>query len=79
MDNSQKPVARREGLVIQEMPEEVLVYDLATDKAHCLNQTAAFVWKSCDGAHTVQDIARLFGDEAGKTVHEDLSGWRLIN
>lgn len=44
MNNSQqRPLARSEGLVIQEMPDEVLVYDLETNKAHCLNETAAFV------------------------------------
>ena len=32
MDNSQKPVARQEGLVIQEMPDEVLVFDTETNK-----------------------------------------------
>ena len=45
MDNSQYPVARKSGLVVQEMPDEVLVYDLNSNKAHCLNQTAASVWK----------------------------------
>jgi hypothetical protein len=29
--------------VVQEMPDEVLVYDLKRHKAHCLNKTAAFV------------------------------------
>jgi len=45
MKSSQIPVARKEGLVIQETSEEVLVYDLTSNKAHCLNQTtrAAFV------------------------------------
>lgn len=60
MKNSQFPVARKNGLVVQEMPDEVLVYDLDTNKAHCLNQTAAKVWKSCDGNNTVSDIAKLF-------------------
>ncbi len=56
MKHSQVPIARKEGLVIQEMPEEVLVYDLDTNKAHCLNQTAAFVWKSCDGKNSIRWI-----------------------
>ena len=45
------PFARkREGhLVIDELPDEVLVYDLDRHKAHCLNQTAALVWQHCDG------------------------------
>ncbi len=43
------PRARKEGLLIQELPEEVLVFDLSTAKAHCLNHTAALVWRRCDG------------------------------
>jgi hypothetical protein len=48
MNNSTQPLARKEGLIIQELPEEVLVYDSSSDKAHCLNHTAALVWKYCD-------------------------------
>lgn len=59
MNETQKPIARREDLVIQEMPGEVLVYDLQSNKAHCLNETAAAIWKSCDGVNTVADISRL--------------------
>jgi hypothetical protein len=72
MKNSQVPVARKDGLVIQETAEEVLVYDLNSNKAHCLNQTAAFVWKSCDGRHSILDITRRFENETGVAVHEDL-------
>jgi hypothetical protein len=43
------------------MPDEVLVYDLNSNKAHCLNQTAATVWKACDGNKTISDIAADFG------------------
>jgi hypothetical protein len=49
MKSPQFPCARKAGLVIQDMPDEVLVYDLDTNKAHCLNKSAAFVWRSCDG------------------------------
>lgn len=52
------PRARQEGLVIEELPGEVLVYDCDRDKAHCLNQTAALVWKYCDGKTTVSKMAR---------------------
>jgi hypothetical protein len=74
MDNSKFPVARKSGLVVQEMPDEVLVYDLNTNKAHCLNQTAASVWKACDGKTTVSQIATNFG----KGINEDLV-WLAID
>ena len=78
MNNPQKPVARQDGLVVQEMPDEVLVFDLETNKAHCLNQTAAFVWKACDGKNSVAEITRLFGSQSGKPVEEDLI-WLAID
>lgn len=58
MKNPQFPVARKTGIVIQEVPDEVLVYDLDANKAHCLNQTAALIWKACDGSRSVTDIAK---------------------
>jgi hypothetical protein len=51
------PQMRQQGLVIDELPDEVLVYDLEQHKAHCLNQTAALVWKYCDGRTTPPEIA----------------------
>lgn len=72
MSDSQIPIARREGLVIQELPGEVLVYDLETNKVHCLNRTAAAVWKSCDGKNSVRDISDLIADTEGSSVEEDL-------
>ena len=78
MNSSQIPVARREGLVIQEMSEEVLVYDLDTNKAHCLNQTAAFVWKSCNGKNSVAGILESLETQTGSKVSEDLI-WLAID
>jgi hypothetical protein len=78
MKSSQIPVARKDGLVVQEMAEEVLVYDLNSNKAHCLNQTAAFVWKSCDGTNSISEITKLFEMETGASVHEDLI-WLAID
>lgn len=50
------PRARTQGLIVKELPDETLVYDLERDLAHCLNSTAAFVWKNCDGQKTVSEI-----------------------
>lgn len=78
MNNLQTPVARKDGLVIQEMSDEVLVYDLDTNKAHCLNQTAATVWKNCNGRNSVADISKIFGGQTGRLVDEDLI-WLAID
>ncbi len=78
MNNLQKPMARQNGLVVQEMPGEVLVYDLDSNKAHCLNESAATVWRSCDGTNSVADIVKHFEKTAGGTVTEDFV-WLAID
>ncbi|MFN2500516.1 MAG: PqqD family protein [Pyrinomonadaceae bacterium] len=78
MNNPNNPMARQNGLVVQEMPDEVLVYDLDSNKAHCLNQSAAIVWKSCDGSNSVADIVRQFESNGGGKVTEDFV-WLAID
>lgn len=78
MNKSQRPIARKAGLVVQEVPDEVLVYDLETNKAHCLNQSAAIIWRSCDGNNTVSEIAKLVEAQAGGKVTEDFV-WLAID
>ena len=78
MKNPNNPMARRNGLVVQEMPDEVLVYDLETNKAHCLNQSAARVWRACDGTSSVADIVREFEANGGGKVTEDFV-WLAID
>jgi hypothetical protein len=64
------PSVRRDNFVIQELPEELLVYDLDKNKGHCLNRTAAFVWKHCDGQTSVSEIARHLRRESKSEVDE---------
>ncbi|MGH9947140.1 MAG: PqqD family protein [Pyrinomonadaceae bacterium] len=78
MINSNFPSARKTGLVVQEVPDEVLVFDLDTNKAHCLNETAAMVWKSCDGKTSIPEIAKIVADQTGKGVSDDLI-WLAID
>lgn len=68
----QAPLARQASLIVKELPEETLVYDVETDKAHCLNETSARVWKSCDGHTSVSEIARRLGAEVNSPVDEDI-------
>ena len=78
MNNSQRPIARKSGLVVQEVPDEVLVYDLESNKAHCLNRSAALVWRSCDGKNSISEITRLVEEQAGGKVTDDFV-WLAID
>ncbi len=60
---SEMPRARTEKLIVEELPDETLVYDLKRHKAHCLNRTAAAVWRQCDGGTTVSQIVRSLEEE----------------
>lgn len=67
-----KPRARKDGLVVTELPDELLVYDLERHKAHCLNPTAALVFKRCDGRSSVRQITRALGRELDAAPDERL-------
>ena len=71
-------LARKEELVIQDLPDEVLVYDLKSHKAHCLNKTAAFIWSHCDGQTTANEIAKMMEQEWQTPVSED-AVWFALN
>ena len=66
------PQARTDNLVIRELDDETLVYDMERDEAHCLNQTAALVWQQCDGKTTAMQAARAMGKELDRSVDADL-------
>jgi len=55
------PLARNESLVIEELGDELLVYDLTRDEAHSLGPAAAAVWKACDGETSIETL----GDKLG--------------
>jgi hypothetical protein len=65
------PQARDERLVVQELSDEVLVYDLDRHRAHSLNRTAALVWRRCDGRTTVSEMAAMLRQELAAPVDEE--------
>ena len=50
------PLARKHDLITRQIPGEFLVYDLKQHKAFCLNDTAASVWRNCNGKRTVANL-----------------------
>jgi len=64
------PPARKDGLVVTAVEGDVLVYDRQSHRAHSLNQTAAFVWRHCDGQATAQHLAGMPADD-GSPLGED--------
>ena len=66
------PRALTKDFVIRELDDETLVYDTGRDKAHCLNRTAALVWKQCDGSTTAKEALRSLNSAFGVPVDEDV-------
>ena len=66
-----RPVSKA-NILVQELENEVLVYDLSNHKAHSLNQTSALVYEFCDGTNSVAEISELMSKELKTLVSEDL-------
>src|SRR5690242_20230161 len=54
-------LARSEELVVEELDDGLLVYDLRTDRAHSLSAPAACVWRHCDGRTRLDGLAAATG------------------
>jgi hypothetical protein len=71
--SSHEPLARSEGLIIEELGDEVLVYDSNSDIAHCLSPDAARVWQHCDGSTSIETLtvqAGLSAERVEDALHE---------
>src|SRR3954464_4874401 len=68
----QLPPGRREGLIVEALDDELLVYDSERAKAHSLNRVAGTVWELSDGERDAAAIA------AAADVSED-DVWRALS
>lgn len=67
-----RPQAVSSKFVIQELPDELLLYNLETNKVFALNQTSALVWQNCDGNKTVTEIAKDLEKNLSQFVPDEL-------
>lgn len=66
------PTSRQRDIVVQELKGEMLIYDLKINKAFCLNETSAMVYRLCDGNNSVSDISKQLSKKLKSSVDEDL-------
>jgi hypothetical protein len=74
------PCARSEDLIVEELGEELLVYDMKADRGHCLSPIAARVWRRCDGRTPAKDMSaelELDPDAVGRALNE-LTACKLL-
>ncbi len=74
--------ARIENIVIQETETELLIYDLISNKALCLNETCKTIWQACDGKTTFAQLRKStsddFSDEIIFLTLEELQKKKLL-
>ena len=66
------PKAREDKIVVQEISDELVIYDLQRDRVHTLNPTAAFVWQHCDGKTSTSELASKLQDRFDTPHADDL-------
>jgi hypothetical protein len=72
LNNSYRP---KDGLEVEDAGDEVLIYLPGSDKTLYLNETAALVWRLCEGARTGAQIAELLVEaypEAEVVIHSQV-------
>ncbi len=78
MSNKTIIKARTKNIAVQETPGELLIYDNEAQKAYCLNETASYIWKNCDGSKTVSDLSKLVAKKFEVAYNEDFV-WLAID
>lgn len=73
-----KPRAKRSGLVSEQLDDELIVYDPDRDRGHCLNRTAALVWRHADGENSVAELAAILREELDPVADENLV-WHALD
>lgn len=71
MRRTKLPVARDEGLLIEQVADETVVYDDRTKEAHCLSPLAAVVFAHCDGKTNADQLAGIASERLDETVDSD--------
>lgn len=73
-----KPRAKRDGFLSAQLEDELIVYDPGREHGHCLNRTAALVWRHADGERTVADLAAILRAELDPVADENLV-WHTLD
>jgi len=72
MASKNNPISRQDDIVVQQSKDEILIYDLKLNRALCLNETSALVWRLCDGTKSVEEISQAISKKLKTPVSEDL-------
>ena len=54
------PRARIADLIVKELENELLIYDMLTNDAICLNKMSMLIWRYCDGKTKSKDLIEKY-------------------
>lgn len=77
MSETNFPKSLQHNIIVQELVDELLIYNTQTARAHCLNQTARLIWDECDGEKSVAEISRAVSRKTGSIIDES-SVWLAV-
>jgi hypothetical protein len=66
------PKAKMADIVVQDLGDEALVYDVTTNRAYCLNSISRAIFMASDGATSIDMIAERMAFNMGKPVDKGL-------
>jgi hypothetical protein len=61
---------RREGVTLQRVGPEAILYDKPNGRAHVINNSAARLWELCDGRAAVGEITAAFAKSYAMPVSD---------
>lgn len=75
------PIARTDNIVVQNVENETLIYNLVSNKAYCLNTNLTKVYIACDGMKTFEELQKKynFTEEFIYLSLDELKREELIN
>ena len=75
MTNSNKPI-RNPQIMMQQLYDEMMLYNIQTEEVHILNPTAKLIWELSDGTHTIKQITQAmqqhFRVPSPHNLHHDI-------
>ncbi len=60
---AERPIARTDQLVCEDVSGECVIYDASQKTAHHLNSTLTWIWRRCDGKNTLKTLGSDFDRE----------------
>ncbi|MCF6156505.1 MAG: PqqD family protein [Candidatus Brocadia sp.] len=71
--NTTKPI-RKQGILVQDMGRETLLYSTEGKAIHVLNPTAKLIWELCDGGHTREEMEQVIRTRFSIPDNHDVAG-----